>query len=455
MIEELKFSKETNVIDTGYVPHPFQKRIHMNLKRWSVLVCHRRFGKTVLAVNTLIDAAARCSRQDPRFAYVAPYKTQAKDVTWHLFKNYSAKIPGVKFNEQELSIFFPHNKAKIRLYGADNAEAMRGLYFDGVVLDEVADMKPDVWVSIVRPTLIDRVGWAIFIGTPKGINLFSNLYFKGMKRKDWYCAMFKASMSIGVLPWITKDELENAAEDMTPAKYRQEMECDFGATSGDVLIGLDLFRESVKREPDIRVVQSMPKIWGADVARFGGDRCTLFKRQGLLMGMPKGWLGIDNMQFAARIAVDMDKDYPDAVFIDGGRGEGVIDRLRQLGHKNIIEVNFGGDAEDKDHYHQRDAEMWDRMLEWANAGGIFPDHDELEAEVTNRKYDFDGANRLILERKKDLKDRLGFSPDYADGAALTFAQKVRPKLSPNEYKSRNERMERNKYNVFGSGRNRR
>ena len=125
---------------TDYVAHKYQKEIHKNLKRFSVLVCHRRFGKTYLAINTLIDAAVRTKRENLRFGYVAPYQKQAKQVAWDYLKRFTLNIPGTKANESESAIDFP-NGARIRLYGSDNGESMRGLYFDGVVMDEVADMR--------------------------------------------------------------------------------------------------------------------------------------------------------------------------------------------------------------------------------------------------------------------------------------------------------------------------
>ena len=98
---------------------------------------------------------------------------RAKAIAWDYLKKFTSPIPGVSTNESELWVELP-NKARIRIYGADNPDSLRGLYFDGVVLDEVADMKPEVWTSIILPALLDRVGWADFIETPKGINLFSS-----------------------------------------------------------------------------------------------------------------------------------------------------------------------------------------------------------------------------------------------------------------------------------------
>src|SRR5690606_35091008 len=115
-----------------------------SLRRFSVLVIHRRAGKTVLAIMRLIASALRNEQQAPRYAYIAPQLNQAKDVAWSYLKHYGLKVPGAVANESELYVEFP-NGARVRVYGADNPDRLRGIYLDGVVLDEVADMKSEVW----------------------------------------------------------------------------------------------------------------------------------------------------------------------------------------------------------------------------------------------------------------------------------------------------------------------
>ena len=201
-----------------------------------MLVCHRRFGKTVLAVMALIDAALRFKAgEDGRFSYVAPYYRQAKEVAWLYFRKYCAPVPGVRFNESELKVSFP-NGAVIGLHGSDNPDSMRGVYFDGVVMDEVATMRGEVWGEIVRPALADRGGWALFIGTPKGMNLFHELFLRAQAEDGWYAGMFRADET-GV---ISDDELALAHDVMSDSQYRQEFLCDFSASSDNVLITIDL-----------------------------------------------------------------------------------------------------------------------------------------------------------------------------------------------------------------------
>jgi phage terminase large subunit len=192
-------------------------------KRWSIAVCHRRAGKTVACVQKLIRAALLCKRPDPRFAYVAPLYNQAKDVAWTYLKRLAYPLGGVA-NETELRIDLPGG-ARIRLYGADNPDRLRGLYLDGAVLDEYADMQPSVWGEIIRPMLADRQGWAAFIGTPKGHNAFYKLWEDAKADANWFTLMLRASET-GL---IADAELEDARRTMTTDQYAQEFDCSFDA----------------------------------------------------------------------------------------------------------------------------------------------------------------------------------------------------------------------------------
>jgi hypothetical protein len=209
----------------------------MRKERWACLVAHRRAGKTVACVADLIDAALRCQNPDPRFAYVAPFYVQAKDVAWGYLKRFTAPIDGVKFNEAELRVDLP-NGARIRLYGADNYDRMRGVYLDGVVLDEYADMPPAAWTEVIRPALADREGWAVFIGTPKGRNEFFRIWELAQDDPSWFAMMLRASES-GL---VKQTELDDAAKDMTPEQYAQEFECSFDAAILGAYYGSDIAR---------------------------------------------------------------------------------------------------------------------------------------------------------------------------------------------------------------------
>lgn len=192
-------------------------------RRWSIAVAHRRAGKTVACVQRLYKGALECRLREPRFAYVAPLYSQAKDVAWEYVKHYAARL-GAQANESELRVDLP-NGARIRLYGADNPDRLRGLYLDGVILDEFADMRPSVWGEVIRPMLADRQGWATFIGTPKGHNDFYDRWQDAQKDPAWFAVMLRASET-GLLP---ADELADARKSMSEDQYAQEFECSFEA----------------------------------------------------------------------------------------------------------------------------------------------------------------------------------------------------------------------------------
>lgn len=216
-------------ISTGYVPRDLQAILHKTLMRFNVLVCHRRFGKTVFCLNEMIDKGLTNQRKNPRYVYFAPFYGQAKKVAWDYLKEYTQNIPGMTANEAELRVDIPRpwlgDTVRYTLMGADNPGAIRGMYFDGAILDEYAEMDPTVWTQVIRPALSDRKGWAVFIGTPKGQNHFYDIFRKAKKDPEWFTAVYRASET-GI---IDPDELAAAKRDMDPDEFEQEFECSFSA----------------------------------------------------------------------------------------------------------------------------------------------------------------------------------------------------------------------------------
>lgn len=223
-------------IDLGYQCREQFEPFHRRKQRWACLVAHRRAGKTVACIAELVDAALACDKPDGRFAYVAPYYIQAKDVAWSYLKAFVAPFgEEVDPNESELRVDLP-NGSRIRLYGADNYDRMRGIYLDGVILDEYADMPPAAWGQVIRPALADREGWAVFIGTPKGRNAFWEIWEKAQGEPTWFTLMLRASET-GLLP---ARELEDMQASMTPEQLAQELECSFDAAIVGSYFGKEL-----------------------------------------------------------------------------------------------------------------------------------------------------------------------------------------------------------------------
>lgn len=199
-----------------------QYALYEQRERFNVWVCHRRFGKTVLALELLIRDAFCHGERSPRFAYLAPLYRQGKVIAWDLLKHMTKDIRGTKHNEAELRVDLTGDR-RIQIFGADNPDALRGLYFDGAVFDEYAQMRPRIWSEVVRPALADRQGWATFIGTPMGHNHFYDLYRQAQQDPGWHTACYRASET-GILP---QEELDAARAVMAPEQYAQEFECSF------------------------------------------------------------------------------------------------------------------------------------------------------------------------------------------------------------------------------------
>jgi phage terminase large subunit len=213
---------ELQTLEIPYAPRMAFVPFHNTKRRWAIIVAHRRSGKTTAAINKLIKEAIACKLPQPRYGLIAPFRSQAKEIAWKYLQLYSEPLWSTPPNESELRVDL-NNGATIRLYGADNPDALRGAYFDGVVLDEYGMMREGVWTEIVRPMLADRHGWAVFIGTPKGANAFQTLWRSTVNNDAWFRTMIKADTSL----IIDDAELEDMQEDMSPEEFDQEMLCSF------------------------------------------------------------------------------------------------------------------------------------------------------------------------------------------------------------------------------------
>jgi len=437
------------LIKLDYTPREWQKQCHLNKKRFSVYALHRRSGKTELSLLELIDKAIKCDKDLGMFVYVAPFLRQAKAIAWARLKQKIEPLrrqSAIEINEGELSVIFKHNGAIIRLFGGDNPDAMRGLRLDGIVLDEVSQLKNELWTDIVQPALSDRLGWSIFIGTPSGINLFSELYYKAIDEDDWTAARYTVYDTDSLHP----DEVTRLKRDMSETSFAREYLCDFSAQGDDQLIALADTEDAAKRVYQQSHVDMSPVVLGIDPARFGDDRSVVFRRQGRQAFKPVVYRGIDNMDLAARVANLIEEHDPDAVFCDAGAGSGVIDRLRQLSY-DVIEIPFGGKATKPEQYLNRRSEMWWLMKQWIEEGGAIPNDIALKQELATPIYWYDNVGRRVLESKDQIKKRLqgAGSPDLADALALTFALPVAKKEMEDIYiKKRKEATHKKDYDPY-------
>jgi len=222
-------------IQLDYTPRKHQAELHnlLDKHRFAVLNCHRRFGKTVCILNHLIKSALTNPLPNPRYAYVAPTYKQAKSIAFDYIKQFTAKIPGTSYNETELRCDLP-NGSRITLLSGEAGDSLRGLFLDGVCIDETAQIEPSLWNEILRPALSDRKGFCYFIGTPAGMqNFFYDIYQYAMSDPKWLA--YTAPVSRTKI--IDQEELDAAAAQMGVSKYKQEFECDWIANIEGSLYG--------------------------------------------------------------------------------------------------------------------------------------------------------------------------------------------------------------------------
>jgi phage terminase large subunit len=327
-----------------YAPRRVLLPYHNRVQRFAAIVAHRRMGKTVGTINDIIKLAFQSQLSYHRAAYVAPYLKQAKDISWDYLKRYAQPLLLKPPNESELWVEISSasgTPARIRIYGADNAEALRGGYLDNVALDEPADMHPGVWPTIIRPMLADRKGRATFIGTPKGRDAFFDIVDRArLDPENWFHAIHKASET-GLLD---EEELRAARLDMTPEQYEQEFECSFDAAIMGAYFGKDIAQ--AERDGRIREVAYNPDLLVHTAWDLGiGDSTAIwcFQVAGseirVIDHLESSGVGLD--YYAKELASKPYKfgnDYVphDARVRELGTGRTRVETLQQLGRKPVL-----------------------------------------------------------------------------------------------------------------------
>ncbi len=217
---------KVKTVTIPYKPYPHQMEIHkmMDDHRFALVVAARRSGKTVAAVNHLIAKALSATDGRSRFAYIAPSYRQAKRVAWDYLIEFAKCVPMIKFGINELKADFP-NGSRIQLYGIDNADSLRGQYFDGVVLDEYGMFGFGIFDKVIRPALADRQGSCLFTGTPNGRanDFYDKWEYAGDDSNDW-ARLHIDWQKAGVLK---KYEVDAMRDSMSPEEFAQELEGTF------------------------------------------------------------------------------------------------------------------------------------------------------------------------------------------------------------------------------------
>ena len=219
--------------------HPAQLEIFRSDKRFKIVVAGRRFGKSYLSAWLLLINAIQSKSKD--VFYIAPTFQQAKDIMWSMLKDLGQDLIIQAY--ENTAVLTLINGRKIYLKGSDRPETLRGTGISYVVLDEYASMKPVVWEQIIRPSLADVQGRALFIGTPAGKNHFFDLYNDAEEDEDWDRFQFKSIDN----PFLPATEIKASKKNMSTMSFRQEFEASFETFSGGI------FKESwfkLDEEPD-------------------------------------------------------------------------------------------------------------------------------------------------------------------------------------------------------------
>ena len=204
--------------------HPAQLQIFNSKKRFKIVAAGRRFGKSYLSAWLLLINAIQSESKD--VFYVAPTFQQAKDIMWGMLKDLGKDL--IAAAHENTAVLTLVNGRKIYLKGSDRPDTLRGIGLAYVVLDEYASMKPVVWEQIIRPTLADVQGGALFIGTPAGKNHFFDLYKDALEEDDWDSFQFTSTDN----PFLPSEEIEASRKSMSSMSFRQEFEASFETFSG-------------------------------------------------------------------------------------------------------------------------------------------------------------------------------------------------------------------------------
>lgn len=318
--------------------HAKQAEVFNNDCRFRVVVAGRRFGKTKLS---MLEMLAWATKRGQKIWYVAPTYRMAKQIMWNDLKSNVPRAWVSRIRENELSMEF-RNGSVISLKGADKPDSLRGVSLDFLVLDEVQDIAPETWNTVLRPTLADRRGHALMIGTPKGYSQLYKLYKIGQNKqkqmtKQWMSWQFPTITS----PFIPRAEIEAARRDMDEKMFRQEMLASFESMSGRVYYAFD-------RKEHVANVEFNPKlpIWIGMDFNIDPMSTVIFQPQ------PNGqiWAVDELVQVSSNtddICTELEKRYykyqnqvtiypdPAGSSRQHARGESDLDIIREHGFKRI------------------------------------------------------------------------------------------------------------------------
>ena len=390
-----------------------------------VSVWPRRNGKDLSAINIL---AAKALQRKGLYFYIAPFANQVRSIIWegsdgqgNRFRDYIPKEVQTRILDQQMKIWLS-NGSLIQLVGSDNPDAIVGTNPLGIVFTEFSLHKPGIW-TFMRPVLAENGGWALFNGTPRGMNHFYEMAQMAKDNDAWFYERLTATDT--GYPSIEDIEAERKAG-MAESLIEQEFYTSWSASSEETIIPLDKLKICTALDLKPEAYNFAPRIIGVDPAYAEkGDRAVIVRRQGRKIFEPEVHQGIDPMALATRVAKHLRDWRAHYCFVDAGRGEAVWSRLFQLGFQDrVIPVNFDGTTYD-DLYHRKKDEIWGRMKQHLCHPALpadLPQNAELIRDLSAPFFEINERGKMQIESKKQLKARGFRSTDLGDGLGLTYAE---------------------------------
>lgn len=413
---------------------PFLKNMDSGKKR-ACLVWHRRSGKSKSMLNFSVKKAFE---RVGTYYHAFPEYGQGRKSLWDgIDRDGNRTLPyhippevRAATNKTEMKIELI-NGSIWQIIGADNFDSLVGPNPVGLVCDEwaVSDKYPQAW-DYFRPILAENGGWAIFVYTPRGRNHGWDLYQMAQNNPDWFCQL----LTVDDTHAITKADIESEREaGMSDDMIQQEFYCSFLASTEDIVIPFGFIQSALRRDV---VYNRSGRIAGFDAARFGNDRNALVIRQAGQIIHAETWRGQDTVQSAGKLIHDYKSGFFDCIAIDViGIGAGIYDMVNNA-NVPCIAVNVSESPSDDSRFVKLRDELWWKLREWFQepncsiSEGIMPQNrSALLADIQDIHYEYNPRGQIKIERKEDMKERLGFSPDIGDALCCTFAPGIEMKLT--------------------------
>lgn len=412
---------------------PSWDAIVVNGVKRAIKVWPRRNGKDLTDINIL---AAKATQRVGLYLYMAPFANQVRQIIWmgadgegKKFIDYIPKQAIRSKSETRMEITL-HNGSVIKLCGSDNIDAIMGTNPIGIIFTEFPLHKPDAW-HFLRPILAENGGWALFNGTPRGLNHFYQLFRKAEKDPLWFTQYLnRDDTGIPTLEAIQADR----ASGMPESLIQQEYYCSWTASSEDVMIPLDIVQPAINFKLKPEDYNFAAKIIGVDPAYSAkGDFAIIVKRQGRLVLPILKFKGVSPQSLGSRTVREAKQWGADAIMVDSGRGEGCIDQISRLGWDDrLYPVHFAGETYNEMYLNKR-AEIYGRYKDWYLAGiqsgrtPSIPDDENLILGTTTPTHFLNDKGFVQMESKQNIRSRAPGTPfDEADAVAVTFAEDIDP-----------------------------